>query len=79
VFGRIAGYEDVNDTKRLRHDPAMRRIVGGTAAKGCAASASQMGCFETRWLKAEKNLLALADLSGQWIDRVHGRRLGNVC
>jgi hypothetical protein len=33
-----------------------------------------MGCFETRWLTAEWNLAALADLSGQWIDRVHARR-----
>jgi hypothetical protein len=31
VFGRLAGYEDVNDAKRLRHDPAMRWIVGGKA------------------------------------------------
>jgi hypothetical protein len=38
VFGRLAGYEDVNDAERLRHDPAMRWIVGGTAAKGCGAS-----------------------------------------
>src|SRR5580704_16691461 len=30
VFGRLAGYEDVNDAERLRHDPAMRWIVGGT-------------------------------------------------
>jgi hypothetical protein len=36
VFGRLAGYEDVNDAERLRHDPAMRWIVGGKAAKGCA-------------------------------------------
>src|ERR1700675_3435466 len=74
VFGRLAGYEDVNDAQRLRHDPAMRWIVGGKAASGAAASPSQMGRFETRWLTAEKNLSALADLSGQWIDRVHGRR-----
>jgi hypothetical protein len=74
VFGRLAGYEDVNDAQRLRHDPAMRRIVGGKAASDCAASASQMGRFETKWLAAEKNLSALADLSGQWIERVHGRR-----
>ena len=74
VFGRLAGYEDVNDAGRLRHDPAMRWIVGGKAASRCAASASQMGRFETRWLTAEKNLGVLADLSGQWIDRVHGRR-----
>jgi hypothetical protein len=31
VFGRLAGYEDVNDAERLRHDPAMRWIVGGEA------------------------------------------------
>src|SRR6202023_3918026 len=43
VFGRLAGYEDVNDAERLRHDPAMRWIVGGKATSGCAASPSQMG------------------------------------
>ena len=37
VFGRLAGYEDVNDAERLRHDPAMRWIVGGGAASGAAA------------------------------------------
>ena len=42
VFGRLAGYEDVNDAERLRHDPAMRWIVGGKAAQGSAASPSQM-------------------------------------
>ena len=57
VFGRLAGYEDVNDAERLRHDPAMRWIVGGKASHGCAGSPSQMGRFETRWLTAEKNLL----------------------
>src|ERR1700735_4435517 len=46
VFGRLAGYEDVNDAERLRHDPAMRWIVGGKAAQGSAASPSQMGRFE---------------------------------
>jgi hypothetical protein len=74
VFGRLAGYEDVNDAQRLRHDPAMRWVVGSKAASDCAASASQMGRFETRWLSAEKDLSALSDLSGQWIDRVHGSR-----
>jgi hypothetical protein len=63
MFGRLAGYDDVNDADRLRHDPAMRWIVGGKAASRCAASASQMGRFETRWLTVEKNLGVLADLS----------------
>ena len=74
VFGRLAGYEDVNDAERLRHDPAMRWVVGGKAAQGCAASPSQMGRFETRWLATEVNLSALTDLSGHWIDLVHNRR-----
>src|SRR5262249_23898384 len=73
-FGRLARYEDVNDAERLRHDPAMRWIVGGKAAQRSAASPSQMGRFETQWLAAPKNFAALADLSGQWIDLVHGRR-----
>jgi hypothetical protein len=74
VFGRLAGYEDVNDAERLRHDPAIRWVVGGKAAHGRAASPSQMGRFETQWLATDKNLSALADLSGQWIELVHARR-----
>src|SRR3979490_1227856 len=74
VFRRLAGCEDVSDAERLRHDPAMRWIVGGKASHSCAASPSQIGRFETQLLAADKNLLALADLSGQWIDRVHARR-----
>lgn len=62
VFGRLAGYEDVNAAERLRHDPAMRWIVGGKAVQGSAASPSQMGRFETRWLAAERNLSALSHL-----------------
>jgi Transposase DDE domain group 1 len=54
--------------------PKMYAVAEVPAALGCAASPSQMGRFETRWLTAEKNLLALADLSGQWIDMVHARR-----
>src|SRR3712207_5785467 len=74
VFGRLAGYEDVNDADRLAHDPALRWIVGGRAVTQTAASTSQMGRFETEVLTQEANLSALADLSGRWIDRVHGRR-----
>src|SRR6202047_159528 len=55
VFGRLAGYEDVNDAERLRYDPAMRWIVGGKAASDCAASPSQMGRFATKGLAGGKN------------------------
>src|SRR5918911_1343869 len=74
LFGRLAGYEDVNDADRLCHDPAMRWVVGDRAITGSAASASQMGRFETKWLSRPENLAALADLSGQWIDKVRRRR-----
>src|SRR3984893_9276383 len=74
VFGRLAGYEDVNDAERLCHDPAMRWVVGDRATAGSAASASQMGRFETEWLARPENLAALTDLPGEWIDAVHQRR-----
>ena len=56
VFGRLAGYEDVNDAERLCRDPAMRWVVGDRAIIGSAASASQMGRFETKWLSRPENL-----------------------
>ncbi len=31
VFGRLGGYDDVNDADRLSFDPVMRWIVGGHA------------------------------------------------
>jgi hypothetical protein len=68
VYGRLAGYEDVNDAERLRRDPAMRWVVGERAVREAAASASQMGRFETEWLTRPENLAALADLPGRWID-----------
>ena len=34
VFGRLAGYEDVNDAEHLSQDPVMRAIVD---RKGCAS------------------------------------------
>src|SRR3954467_9471686 len=74
VYGRLAGYEDVNDADRLARDPAMRAIVGREGLDRPAASTSQMGRFETEWLATEVNLAALAALSGTWIDRVHQRR-----
>ena len=38
VFGRLAGYEDVNDAERLCRDPAMRWVVGDQAIAGLAAN-----------------------------------------
>jgi hypothetical protein len=73
VFGRLAGYEDVNDADRLALDPVMRQVVGGRAVDAQAASASQMGRFETETLALIENRAALADLNGQWNDLFHNR------
>src|SRR5213079_2290717 len=74
VFGRLAGYEDVNDADRLGRDPAMRWIVGGGAVTEQAASTSRIGRFETRAMTTPTHLTVLADLSGQWIDRAQLQR-----
>ena len=73
VFGRLGGYDDVNDASRLSLDPVMRWIVGGKAIERQAASSSQMGRFETELLATDANVEALADMNGVWIDRVHDR------
>ncbi len=70
VYGRLAGYEDVNDAERLSLDPAMRAIVDRKDLERSAASTSQMGRFETEWLATNENLVVLTDLSRVWIDRV---------
>jgi hypothetical protein len=74
VFGRLAGYEDVNDAERLSRDPVMRAIVDRMGLDRMAASTSQMGRFETEWLITDDNLAALTKLSGTWIDQVHERK-----
>ena len=74
IYGRLGGYEDVNDAERLGRDPAMRWIVGGKAVERQAASASQMGRFETEILATDANVEVLTDMNGSWIDRVHDRR-----
>ena len=73
VFGRLGGYDDVNDADRLSLDPVMRWIVGGHAVTKQAASTSQMGRFETEVLATDANVGALADMNGAWIDKVHDR------
>src|SRR5882757_36481 len=65
VFGRLAGYEDVNDAERLCRDPAMRWVVGDRAIQGAAASASRRGGSRQRIFSGR------ADLPGRWIDGVH--------
>ena len=70
VFGRLGGYDDVNDADRLSLDPVIRWIVGGHAVTKQAALTSQMGRFETELLATDGNVEALADMNGVWIDKI---------
>ena len=74
VYSRLAGYEDVNDAKRLSVDPVMRHVVGGRAADRQGASTSQVGRFETDVLTHRDNLEALMNVPGQWVDKIQQRR-----
>ena len=60
VFGRLGGYDDVNDANRLS---LSARSCGGSSAAmpslNRRASSSQMGRFETEVLATEENLAAL--------------------
>ena len=59
VFGRLTGYEDVNDADRLCRDPSMRWVVGGNApmsswgqtAGGRGAPASRSARPAADWLE----------------------------
>ena len=68
VFGRLGGYEDVNDADRLGRDPIMPWIVGSRAIERRAASTSQIGRFETELLAADAIVEALAEMN-RGVDR----------
>jgi hypothetical protein len=76
IYSRLARYEDVNDAERLCIAPAMRHVVGGRPSllDKRAASASEVGRFETETLSSKGNLTELMKLSGRWIDAVHQRK-----
>ena len=72
VFGRVAGYEDVIDAKRLRRDPTMRWIVGGNARRNgriplrlAVELADVMASVRTRfWLAARPKTREYSRLLG---------------
>jgi hypothetical protein len=56
VFGRLAGYEDVNDAARLRHDPAIRWIVGGKGVAWLRGLAEPNGPLRDAMARRRKEL-----------------------
>ena len=63
VFGRLAGYEDVNDAEQLCRDPAMRWVVGDRAIQG-----RNHVCPHSRFFCRKTQIPLRIDLmdEGQW-------------
>jgi len=83
AYGRLTGYEGVNDAEQLRIDPVMRRVVGARAKEREAASTSEMSRFETEMLSSSENLTALmirvghgSTLRGNWPESLSRRHQG---
>jgi len=74
IYLRLAGYEDVNDSDRLRTDPVLRYILGGKVTDTVAASSSEIGRFETQYLTQPDNLNVLKNINRSWIDKAHQNR-----
>src|SRR4051812_6849925 len=55
IYGRLAGYEDVNDAERLARDPAMRAIIGREGLGRLGAPGSEMGRLEAGRLGPQEN------------------------
>ena len=68
VYGRLAGYEDVNDAERLSLDPAMRAIVDCKGLDRRAASTSPDGALRNGVVGNGRELCR-AKLSARRMDR----------
>jgi hypothetical protein len=59
IYGRLAGYEDVNDAQRLSQDPTFRLIGSAKIWERGAALPSRLHWFETEVLSRDENLAGL--------------------
>ena len=70
IYGRLAGYEDVNDAERLSQDPTFRLIGSEKIWERGAALTSRLQSFETEILAEEENFAGLARMNRELIARV---------
>jgi hypothetical protein len=72
MFGRLAGYEDVNDAERLARDPAMRAIVGRDGSIERPLRAARWGASRPRGWRPRPTWtpdrsVGRLDRSGAWV------------
>ncbi len=73
VYGRVAGYEDVDDAERLAQDPAFRLIGSETVCDRGAVLTYRLQTFETEMLAEEENFARLARINRQLISKLETR------
>src|ERR671927_457583 len=71
VFGRLAGYEDVNDAGRLAHDPAMRWVDAVHARRPVKMIVLDMDSRARHGLKCQPDLWRAGRHGLQWPLRLH--------
>src|SRR5712692_313470 len=69
VYGRLAGYEDLNDAERLSQDPTFRLVGSKKVWDRGVALTSRLQTFETEMLAEEENFAGLARLNRALIGR----------
>ncbi|MCL6544990.1 MAG: IS1380 family transposase [Bryobacteraceae bacterium] len=69
VYSRLAGYEDVNDAKRVSQDPTFRLIGSEKIWERGAALTSRRQSFETEMLAEEQNFAGLARINRELIGK----------
>ena len=70
VYGRLAGYEDVNDAERLSQDPTFRLIGSEKIWERGTALTSRLQSFETEMLAEEQNFAGLTRINRELIAKV---------
>ncbi len=77
VYGRLAGYEDLNDAQRLSQDPTFRLIGSEKIWDRGAALTSRLQTFETEMLGEEENFAGLARLNRELVGRAEAMYSGD--
>ena len=72
VCSRLAGYEDVNDAKRLSQDPTFRLIGSERIWERSAALTSRLQSLETEVLAQDGNLAGLEAINRELIAKAEG-------
>ncbi len=69
VYSRLAGYEDLNDARKLSQDPTFRLIGSEKLCDRGAALTSRLQTFETEMLAEEDNFAGLGRINRTLVGR----------